>query len=205
MKIKSQEIKQLNITAVFSEIDHTSITAEKMRKVFELTEEEKKNSPFLEPLPVVKILAIPNRKKDIIIEDKRLRINDHSGLLPKDSDLIKYFRIAFEDLTDKKNLIAYGFNYDILVKSKVKIDFKKFLERQLIKNIGEQSVLETAIRIMFKKQTKRFDLQISPTGNPYQLLFHLNSHYALKKIIFNELNKQFNQDYLFLTKIIQKI
>ncbi len=82
MKIKSQEIKQLNITAVFSEIDHTSITAEKMRKVFELTEEEKKNSPFFESSPVVKILAIPNRKKDIIIEANRLRVNDRSGKKP---------------------------------------------------------------------------------------------------------------------------
>jgi len=71
MKIKSQEIKQSNITAVFPEIDHTFITAEKMREVFNLNEAENKNSPFFE-IPGVKSLIVPSRQKDIVFEGNRL-------------------------------------------------------------------------------------------------------------------------------------
>lgn len=204
MEIKSQEIKQLNITAVFSEIDHTSITAEKMRKIFELSEEEKKNSPFLEPSQFIKILGIPNRRKDIIIEGKRLRVNDSENKEPQNSELLKYFQIAFKKLTDKDKLIAYGFNYDILVTYLKKIDFKKFLGKNVIRSLSTTSILESGLRVLFTKKGKRYNLQISPTGDPHKLLFHLNAHYPLKKIGFQQLQKQFEEDYLCLIRIIEK-
>ncbi len=205
MKIQSQEIKQLNITAVFTEVDHTSITPEKMRKIFELTKEENKTSPFLEPSQFIKILGIPSRQKDIIIEGERLRVNDKGGKKPQDSDLIRYFQIAFRELTKKDKLIAYGFNYDILVISEKKVDFKKFLGTNVIKSLSATSILESGLRVLSTKKEKRYDLQISPTGDPKRLLFHLNVHCPFKKIDFEQLQKQFKENYLSLIKIIEKI
>jgi len=207
MKIKSQEIKQLNITAVFSEIDHTSITAEKMRKVFELTEEEKKNSPFLEPSPVVKILAIPNRKKDIIIEANRLRVNDKSGKKPKESDLIQDFRKVFENLVDKEKMVAYGFNYDILVLTEQPIDYKIFIGSKMLSIIDEGILSEAGMRMIYRKDDKRFDLQISPiVGSVNQFLLHLNIHYDKKEIKnFDFFQDQFIQGYLEIQKIINQL
>lgn len=205
MKIKSQEIKQSNVTAVFTEIDHVSITPEKMRKIFELTEEENKTSPFLEPSQFIKILGIPNRRKDIIIEGRRLRVNDSGGKKPQDSDLVKYFQIAFRKLTDRDKLIAYGFNYDMLVTYIKKIDFKKFLGINVIRSLSTASILESGLRVLSAKQDKRYDLQVSPTGDSNKLLFHLNTHYPLKKIDFQQLQKQFEEDYSYLIRIIEKI
>ena len=207
MKIKSQEIKQLNITAVFSEIDHTSITAEKMRKVFELTEEEKKNSPFLEPSPVVKILAIPNRKKDIIIESNRLRVNDRSGKKPKESDLIQDFRKVFENLVGKEKIVAYGFNYDILVLTEQPIDYKIFIGNKMLSIIDGGMLSEAGMRMIYRKDNKRFDPQISPiVGNVNQFLLHLNIHYDKKEIKnFDFFQDQFIQGYLETQRITNQL
>ena len=88
MKIKSKEIKQLNVTAAFTEIDHASITVQKMREVLDLNETEKKNSPFFE-IPGVKSLVVPSRQKDIAFESNKLSVNDKGGKEPKDSDFTK--------------------------------------------------------------------------------------------------------------------
>lgn len=207
MKIKSQEIKQLNITAVFSEIDHTSITAEKMRNVFELTEEEKKNSPFLEPSPEVKILAIPNRKKDVIIEANRLRVNDRSGKKPKESDLIQDFRKAFENLVDKEKIVAYGFNYDILVFTEEPIEYEVFIGDKMLSILNKGLLSEAGMRMVYKKEDKRFDLQISPiVGIANQFLLHLNIHYEKREIKdLNLFRDQFIQGYLEIQKITNQL
>lgn len=205
MEIKSKEIKQLNITAVFEEIDYISITAEKMRKAFELNEKERRSSPFLEPSPSTKILGIPNRQKDIIIQDNRLRVNDNSGKEPTKSELAKYFQIAFNNFVDEIKLIAYGFNYDILVKSEKKINFKKLLGRDMLKSLLGSSILESGTRVLFTKREKLYDLRISPTGDPYEILFHLNAHYSLKKINLPQLRKQLNENYLELIRIMEEV
>ena len=207
MKIKSQEIKQINITAVFSEIDHTSITAEKMRRIFGLTEEEKKNSPFFEPSPAVKILAVPNRKKDIIIEANRLRVNDKSGKQPKESDLVQDFRKAFESLVDREKIVAYGFNYDILVFTEEPIRYEIFIGDKMLSILNGGSLSETGMRMVYKKEDKRFDLQVSPiVGNTNQFLLHLNTHYDKKEIKdFDFFRDQFIQGYLETQKIINQL
>ena len=205
MEIKHKEIKQLNITAVFEEIDYIPITAEKMRKIFELSEKERQASPFLESSPSRKILTMANRQKSIIIEDKRLQVNDNIGKEPTKSELAKYFRTAFNSFVDKTKLIDYGFNYDILAKSKKKINFKKLLGKDILKSLLGSSILESGTRVLFMKGEKRYDLQISPAGDPYKILFHLNTHYPSKKINLLQLQKQLNENYLELIKIIEKV
>ena len=206
MKIKSQEIKFFNITAVFEEIDHTLITSEKMREIFELSEKEKKNSPFSEPTPAVKILDIPNKRKKMVVEEKRLIINDNSGLEPKKSELEKYFQIALNNLVDKTKVEAYGFNYNILVKSEKKINFEKLLGRDILKSLELGSyILKSDVRVLFKKGKKRYLLKTYSTGDPYEIGFLLNAHYSSKKIYFKRLKKQINENYLELIKIIERI
>jgi len=206
MKIKSQEIKNFNITAVFTEIDYTNITAEKMREIFELSEKERDISPFLELSPAVKILEIPSRQKRFTIEEKRLIITDNSGVEPNKSRLEKYFQIAFNNLVDKNKLKAYGFNYNILVKSEKKINFEKLLGRDILKSLELGSyILESGVRVLFKKGKKRYLLRTSPTGDPYKMQFYLNTHYSLKKISFKGLKKQINENYLELIRIIERI
>jgi len=206
MKIKSQEIKQLNITAVFSEIDHTSITAEKMRNVFELTEEEKKKSPFFE-IPGIKTLIIPEKQKDVSFESNRLRVNDKSGKEPKESDLVQNFYKVFINLVDKTKLIAYGFNYDILVTTEEPVEYRIFIGEKMLSILNGGDLSEAGMRMVYRRENKRFDLQISPImGQPKQFLIHLNVHYDKDKIEdFTLIQNQFVEGYSEIQKIITQL
>jgi hypothetical protein len=206
MKIKSKEIKQMNITAVFIEIDHTSITAQKMREVFNLNEEENRNSPFFE-IPGVKSLVVPSRQKDIVFESNRLLVNDKSSKEPKDSDLVQDFHKAFDNLVDKTKLVAYGFNYDILVTTVESVDYKTFVGEKMLSILNGGVLSEAGMRMVYKKDKKRFDLQISPIeGLSKQFVAHLNIHYDINKIEdFALIQNQFIQEYSEIQKIISQL
>lgn len=206
MKIKSQEIKQLNITALFTEIDHASITAQKMREVLNLNDAEKKNSPFFE-IPGVKSLVVPSRQKDIVFESNRLRVNDKSDKEPKSSDLVQDFHKAFESLVDKTKLVAYGFNYDILVTTEELVDYKTFVGEKMLSILNGGVLSETGMRMVYEKDNKKFDLQISPIGGlPKQFVAHLNIHYDINKIEdFTLIQNQFVQGYLEIQKITSQL
>jgi hypothetical protein len=207
MKIKSRENIQLNITAVFSEIDHAHITAEKMREVFGLTEEEKRKSPFFEIPGVKSLIFPPERQKDIIFEANRIRLNDKSRKEPKDSDLVQDFYKAFENLVDKTKLIAYGFNYDILVTTEEPVEYKIFIGKKMLSILNSGVLSEGGMRMVYRKDNKRFDLQISPiVGQSKQFIVHLNVHYDATKIEdFTLIQNQFVQEYSEIQKIINQL
>lgn len=206
MKIKSQETKQLNITAVFRELDHNFITVQKIREVLELDETEKKNSPFFE-IPGVKSLVMPSRQKDIAFESNKFRINEKSGKEPKDSDLVQDFNRTFENLVDKTKLVAYGFNYDILVTTEEPVDYKTFIGEKMLSILNSGKLSEAGMKMVYQKDNKKFDLQISPIGGrPKQFLAHLNIHYAADKIEdFELIQKEFVQGYSDIQNIISQL
>jgi hypothetical protein len=207
MKIKSQEIKQLNITAVFTEIDQVSITAQKMREVFGLSEEEGKRSPFFEIPGVKSLIMPPEKQKDIIFESNRLRLNDKIGKEPKDSDLVQDFHKAFENLVDKTKLVAYGFNYDILITTEEPVDYKNFVGEKMLSILNGGILSEAGMKMIYKKDDKIFDLQISPIGGLLQqFVAHLNIHYNVNKIEdFTLIRNQFIQGYSEIQKIINQL
>lgn len=206
MKIKSQEIKQLNITAVFTEIDHTLITTQKMREVFNLNDTESKNSPFFE-IPGIKNLIVPSRQKDIVFEGNKLMVNEKSGKEPKDSKLVQDFQKALENLVDRTKLVAYGFNYDILITTEELVDYKTFVGEKMLSILNGGILSEAGMRMVYKKDEKRFDLQISPIGGlPKQFVVHLNIHYDINKIEdFTLIQSQFIQGYSEIQKIISQL
>lgn len=205
MKVQSQEIKQLNITAVLTETNDAFITAEKMREVFELSEKEKNQSPFIEFSPKVKVFGMPQRQKAIIMEEKRLRVNDTSGLEPSSSELINYFWKVLNKLADKGKLAAYGFNYDVLIKIEGKIDFPSFLGKTLLGALVAGDILESGTRVIYTKDEKRYDLRITPTGEPSRAAFHLNVHCDSPEINLSRLKTQFGEGYLELKRIIDML
>lgn len=203
MEVQSQEIKQLNITAVFEKIDHSSVTAEALRKALELSEQEAARSPFMD-LPGLKSLANLDSRKDVSLEANRLRANDKSGKEPSDSDLIKYFQRVFE-LADKTNLVAYGFNYDMLVKVDEPVDYKTFVSPKILSVLGVEAPLGAGTRIIYEKDGKRIDFQTAPVSDPQQMVIHFNVHYEASVIDFESLQDQFVKDYGEVERIIQEL
>jgi len=208
MKIKSQEIKQLNITSIFTEIDHSLISSEKLREIFNLTEEEKKKSPFFE-IPGIKSLILPPEKqKEVIFESNKLRINDKSGKLPQHSDLVNdFYKVINANLVDRAKLIAYGFNYDILITTEEEIDYRIFIGKKILSILDNNPLLDGGVRMRYLKDNKRLDLQFIPiVGQNKQFIIHLNVHYEKGEIKdFNLLQVQFNEGYSEVQRIINQL
>ncbi len=66
---------------------------------------------------------------------------------------------------------------------------------------------EAGMRMIYRKDNKRFDLQISPIiGNVNQFLLHLNIHYDKKEIKnFDFFQDQFIQGYLETQRITNQL
>jgi len=202
MKVKDKKLIQLNITAVFESIDIENITSKRLKEVFSLKEDDEKNIMYLE-LPGLRNLIIPNRQKEIIFEVNRVKINERSGLLPEESGLDLDFKRIFENILDQKKLIAYGFNYDLLMNMVNEIDYKVFLGQKVLGIINKEILLEAGIRIRYEKEEKKYDFQIIPVfGNTKQLILTLNIHYDSNKINdYDLLKKQFVSGYEELQKL----
>ena len=69
------------------------------------------------------------------------------------------------------------------------------------------SLSEAGMKMVYKKDDKTFDLQISPIGGiPKQFVAHLNIHYGVKKIEdFTLVQNQFVQGYSEIQKIIKQL
>jgi len=63
------------------------------------------------------------------------------------------------------------------------------------------------MRMVYRKDNKRFDLQISPiVGQPKQFIVHLNVHYDINEIEdFTLIQNQFIQGYSEIQKIISQL
>lgn len=200
MKVKSADIKQLNITAVFKSIQHNLVPTEEFRQLFKLRPEEEKTSPYIE-LPDVKALMLSTRRKSVLIEQNRLRVNDDSGGVPKNSDIVDYFDKAM-GLLDKFQLTAYGFNYTILLNLAEEAP-RDFVAKRLLK-ITKGEVIGAGVRINYEAESVRYELRIDPTENPLQLVLHLNVHYT-KDELPKDLQKQLEKNYRETQRIIKEL
>jgi len=103
--------------------------------------------------------------------------------------------------------VAYGFNYDILVTTEEPVDYKTFVGEKMLSILNGGVLSEAGIKMIYRKDDKRFDLQISPIGGlPKQFVVHLNIHYDINKIEdFTLIQSQFVQEYSEIQKIINQL
>lgn len=194
--MQTKETKQFNITLLFSEpLNHLLITPSKILDLFKKTEDKKSPQHTLVEAPGLKVFVFPQLQKEVVFEVNRLLINDKSGLLPDKSELINYLaKITKSEMVDKKKIIAYGLNYDILITTvNESIDFVKFVGSKISKVV--ENIEKAGIQIAFHKQTNSYNLELKPI-NQNKLIAHLNVHYNTplpsKKNLQENLVKQFN-------------
>lgn len=203
MKIQNLQLKKINITALFDKIDQSNITSEAIRDLFDLKEQDKANTPFIE-LPGTKVLILPTLKKEVVIEPNRLRVSDASVDDPNKSKVISDFKKAYEAFGGKSTVRAYGFNYDISLQFQDDISYDKLLSPDLKSLVNGGKLLEAGARVVYSKTSRKFDIQIVPSGQEKQLEVHANVHYDAEKIDFSKLAKELATDYKEIEQAIKK-
>lgn len=203
MKIQNLQLKKINITALFDKIDQSNITSEAIRDLFDLKEPDKANTPFIE-LPGTKVLILPTLKKEVVIEPNRLRVSDASVDDPAKSKVISDFKKAYEAFSGKSTVRAYGYNYDISLQFQDNISYDKLLSSDLKSLVNGGKLLEAGARVVYSKASRKFDIQIVPSGQEKQLEVHANVHYDTEKIDFSKLAKELATDYKEIEQAIKK-
>lgn len=203
MKIQNLQLKKINITALFDKIDQSNITSEAIRDLFDLKEPDKANTPFIE-LPGTKVLILPTLKKEVVIEPNRLRVSDASEDDPAKSKVISDFKKLYEAFSGKSTVRAYGYNYDISLQFQDNISYDKLLSSDLKSLVNGGKLLEAGARVVYSKASRKFDIQIVPSGQEKQLEVHANVHYDTEKIDFSKLAKELATDYKEIEQAIKK-
>ena len=173
--------------------------------VFKLSKDEINYIPFLEISPTQKIFVISGKQKEFMIDGKRLRVSDKSGNEADRSDLIAYFKLAFTNLADRNKLVAYGFNYDLVLEAETRIDFKSFLGTNVLQCLTGDKVLGSGARVIFERNDRQYELRISPVGDPHKLFCHLNIHYNSNTLNFSHLQSYFRKGYVELINFIKAL
>ena len=203
--MKIQTIKSLNITALFaSPINHLLISQNGILDLFRTEEVEKDKNLFVEA-PGLKVLILPNRKKEFVFEGIRILINDKNEVPPEDSDVANDFeKIIKSDMVEQDKIVAYGFNYDAIVIPE-NDGFK--ISNLVGDKIAEiQGIKSAGVSIVFEENNITYVLEIKPIGSEKKFIAHFNAHFNTNKFpTASELKEEMKKEFLKFESVITKI
>jgi hypothetical protein len=199
-----KEIKQLNITLLFSEpLNHLLITFNDLLDLFKVGDERLDQHSFIEA-PGLKVLIFPNRQREIVFEANRVLINDKSKKEPQNSEVVEDLKKILQKnkMVDRNKIIAYGFNYDIVGTSE-KEKVEDFISSKIID--ATKNIKSAGVNLVFEKDTSRQTLQIRPLPMANQYLINLNVHYQQPLGELTAIKQKLNDDLTNLLNLIKKI
>ena len=202
MKLISLELKKANITALFSN-EFKVPSPDQLKKTFGFAENTKVS--FIET-PPVKVLLLSSVDKEVIIETNRLLVNDISGEEKNLSTLSRFFAVGHK-VFQKYGLVAYGFNFHILIEVD-EIDYRYLMKDDLLKIIKSDDLLGGANIIVYLKDQLRYSLEIIPIKEKdrEQIRAHLNIEYKKDTLpSIEEIKDQTLGHYKEFKKIIETI
>ncbi|MBU1165227.1 hypothetical protein KKA15_06760 [Patescibacteria group bacterium] len=201
MKISSIKLKKPNITALFSETTQ-SIGTDSIKPVLSIDNE--KDKPVYIDIPPSKVILLPNRGIEIIIENNRLLINDVSTEINNFKKLTDHFEKVYEVFRNL-SVKAYGFNFVFIIDCD-EINFNKMLSNQLNKIVGKNKILKVGNFVIFNKNDKRIQLEITSVDNSNkQLVISTNVNHSQNSIPIESLKKDIQEDYNQLKEIINQL
>lgn len=174
--MKIQGLKNLNITLLFSApLNHLLISKDDVVALFKTGDAQKDLFNLIEA-PGLKVVIFPNQKKDIAFETSRISLNDKSEVEIEKSTIISDFRkvLGHRIFTDQSKIVAYGFNYDLLVE----LEHGDDLIGEKIAQIPGITIKSAGINLSFEKDELAHTLTITPTGQEKVFLAHFNSHFS---------------------------
>lgn len=204
--MQTKEIKQLNITLLFSEpLNHLLIASDRVLNLFKKNEDEKPPRHTLIEGPGLKVFSFSQIQKEVVFEVSRILINDKGGLLPNKSEITNVLeKMVKSEIIDERKIIAYGLNYDVLITpDSGPINFVEFIGSKISKVV--KNIERTGIQIAFSDQGNKYNLELKPVDKN-KLIAHLNVHYSAphlpSKVAFK---KKLVEQYDYLISLIQKL
>ena len=205
MRIES--IKNVNITVLFSEpLNHLLISQGDLLELFKVENQESDKHTFVEA-PGLKVMAFPNLKKEIVFESVRILVNDKSETLPESSSVVDDFqKIIDGNMVEQDKIIAYGFNYDVVVSSENdSFEVGDFVGTK-IANLTDINIKSAGVNILFDKDNVTYVLEIKPIGNEHKFIVHFNAHFSTNKLPDSiKLKEGLGIQFEEMKKIIEKI
>ena len=205
MRIES--IKNVNITALFSApLNHLLISQEGVLRLFKTENQENDKHTFVEA-PGLKVLAFPNLKKEIVFEGVRVLVNDKSETLPENSNVADDFqKIINGNMVEQDKIVAYGFNYDVVVLPENDSFEIGDLVGTKITNLTDIDIKSAGVNILFDKGNITYVLEVKPIGNEHKFIVHFNAHFSTNKLPDNiKLKEELSTQFEEMKKIIEKI
>jgi hypothetical protein len=198
-----------NITLVYDSLDLQAIDIGKLKNVADI-----QNKPMLIDTPEMIVVAYPPEPVPIVIQlaDRRIRIS-----LSQSSDSIgdiPLWKVATEchNLVPRSSVIAYGFNYDVLVEvtvgnaSKLLIDL--FIrDAETIRDALQGDLSSFIPRLRFRRGQVSNDLVLEPTDDQ-RIKVHMNSHFGHKGVELpasEQLEASFLDEYDYLASVLPRL
>ncbi len=200
-----ENIKNVNITVLFSSpLNHLLINQKGVLSLYETGDQEKDKNTLIEA-PGLKVFTFPTRKKDLVFEGTRILISDKSEVLPRESDVIDDFeKIIDSGMVEKGKIVAYGFNYDVVVSPK-KDDFQ--ISDLISDKISKIPNIKSAgVSVSFRKGEARYVLEIKPIGDGGKFIAHFNAHFNVDELPgIDELRNKIIEEFVEFNSTIEKI
>jgi hypothetical protein len=205
MKIIAKSLQHANIVLVAKEGGLNTIDPQQVMALFK--PHDLRGSTFVDdPAMKVKVFGFPEKKLKIIMEEKRLRIEDLSGESPDSSKFgLEAYRLILE-LAKGLPLDSWGFNFDIFYRGdqvipqrEIMKNFVTDVEQDQIQDFGWQFTL---VKPSEKKQESYFFKVISPL----EIAIHANYHFSSPPVkSAEELQKYYEEYYSSTEKILQRL
>lgn len=204
--MKMESVKNLNITLLFSSsLDHNLVSQQGLFDSFKTGNSQNDINNFI-AAPGIKALILPAQRRDVIFESNRILLNERTGKMPEESNLIDNLRIIIDkSFFEKEKIVAYGFNYEIIaIPDNESFDISDLVSEKIAK-IG--AIKGVGVSFVFDKNGARYVVEIKPMGGAMKKFsVSLNIHHSKKDLPpFDDLKKDLVAGFSELKELIVKI
>lgn len=202
--MKIEAIKNVNITVLFSSpLNHLLINQNGVLSLYKTGDEEKDKNTLVDA-PGLKLFTFPVRKKDLVFEGTRVLISDKSEASPRESDVIDDFKkIIDSGMIEKDKIVAYGFNYDVVVIPESDFRMDNLIGGKISKI---PNIKSAGVSISFEKGDVKYLLEIKPISGGGKFIAHFNAHVNVGELPeINKLREKIVEEFDEFRSTIQKI
>ncbi len=202
-----KEVNYSNITILFSNpLNHNYFSQKFLLDLFSSKNKDLNKNTFIEA-PGYKIIQFLNRKIEIVFEVNRILINERIGNFPQKIEVFDYLdKLLKSDYLPKNEIVAYGFNFDIVIDNDKNNFLNKELREFVVSKINDD-IENIGLSFNFNSKDSNFGFNIKPGSNLTGKVFinvnvNFNSNTIPSK---KDLEKNMLKSFEQIKKILKKL